>query len=236
MPTPSFPLFAAALLALLTMLAPGRLQAQEQKDSDPTRFAQEIAAFEQWDQKNTPPDHPILFVGSSSIRNWPTSASFPRYKVVNRGFGGSHISDVNHYLEETVLKYRPETIVFYAGDNDIAAGKTPQQVLDDYRTFANRVQEELPGTSILYLPIKPSTSRWELWPEMEEANELIRRYTADNTLLYYVDTATPMLADSNRPDPSLFLEDGLHMNEQGYALWNRVLRPYLEEVQTTPAN
>ena len=108
----------AALLAMLGFLIPLAAHAQS-GDPDPERFTEEIDAFARWDAKNAPPDDPIVFVGSSSIRFWNTAERFPLLPIVNRGFGGAHISDVNHFLEQTVLRYAPSIIVFYAGDNDI---------------------------------------------------------------------------------------------------------------------
>ncbi len=215
-----------ALLAVgFAMLAPVTLHAQA--DPDPARFADEISAFEQWDLKNAVPRQPVLFVGSSTIRYWPTAESFPDVSVVNRGFGGAHISDVHHFVERIVLKYAPIAVVFYAGDNDVAAQKSPEQVFEDYRAFVRLVHEALPVTPILFLPIKPSLSRWALWPRMKQANNLIRDYSDEHSLLFYVDTATPMLGHDGNPRPALFVEDGLHLSETGYELWTRIVAPYL---------
>ena len=86
-------------------------------DPDPERFSKAIESFKNWDAKNFFPDQAVLFAGSSSIRLWKTQQSFPEVKVINRGFGGAHISDMLHYIDETVLKYKPRIIVFYCGDN-----------------------------------------------------------------------------------------------------------------------
>jgi lysophospholipase L1-like esterase len=190
---------------------------------DPSRFESEIAAFEKWDRKNSVPQNAVLFVGSSSIRMWPTAESFPNLPVINRGFGGSHISDVIHFAERIVLNYKPRTIVFYAGDNDIAAGKTPQQVAQDFQTFAALVHEQQPGTRIVYLPIKPSHARWKLWPQMQKANSLIQQMAGAHQHLDYVDTAAPMLGPDGQPRSNIFLDDGLHMNAAGYQLWTAKL-------------
>ena len=119
------------------------------------------------------PQDPIVFVGSSSIRKWPTAEYFPDLPIINRGFGGSHISDVNYYVYETVLKYKPKIIVFYAGDNDIAGGKSPEQVLNDYKRFIGLIHSNLSNTQVIFIPIKPSLRRWTLWPEMRKTNKLI---------------------------------------------------------------
>lgn len=197
-------------------------------------FETEIAAFEKWDRKNAFPQGPILFVGSSSIRLWQTAEAFPGAPVINRGFGGSTIADVNHYFDRVVAKYKPRVIVFYSGDNDVASGKTPRQVFDDAQTFINRVHEELPDTRIFVLSIKPSLARQKSWPKMKEVNALIAKLAEDDEQLEYIDIATPMLAGAEQPPPDLFLDDGLHLNAKGYRLWNEVLSPSFEK--KTPAD
>ena len=195
---------------------------------DPARFDSEIAAFENWDRQNAVPPDAVLFVGSSSIRMWQTAESFPNLPVINRGFGGSHISDVNHFADRIVLKYKPRLIVFYAGDNDIAAGKSPQHVEGDFKTFAQLVHDRLPEARIVYLPIKPSIARWKRWPQMQQANQLIQSFSKSDDRLLYIDTATPMLDADGIPRDDLFLDDGLHMNAKGYRLWTEILAPHLD--------
>lgn len=221
-------LIPAAAAALLLQGAPP-LTAQA-SDPDPARFAEQIESFEEWDSKNTAPDDAILFVGSSSIRFWPTAEWFPGRTVINRGFGGAHISDVNHYLEETVLRYSPDVVVFYAGDNDIAADKTPAQVLEDYREFVGAVQRGNPDTRIVFIAIKPSLARWSVWPEMQDANDRIRSYSDTRDDLYYADIAPPMLGDDGRPIPDQFVDDGLHMTPAGYEVWTEVMDRVLEDL------
>ena len=202
----------------------------ETADPDPNRFKEQIDAFTLWDAKNAVPAEPILFVGSSSIRMWRTHESFPDLPVINRGFGGSHISDVLHFADRIVLPYEPNTILLYAGDNDVAAGKSAERVLRDYRRFVERVCERLPGTRIVFLTIKPSGRRWALWPEMKTANDLIATYSQGQENLYFADLATPLIGSDGRPDDRLFIGDRLHLSPAGYAVWTKALRPILEDV------
>ena len=123
---------------------------------DPRRWETAIQEFETQDRDKPPPKEPLLFVGSSSIRMWKIEKSFPAMPVLNRGFGGSIVSDAVYYAGRLVTKYKPSLIVFYAGDNDIAGGKSPEQVRDDFRAFAGIVAKELPRTRLLFLSIKPS--------------------------------------------------------------------------------
>ena len=193
------------------------------------RWEETIRAFEQWDSKNTFPSDAVLFVGSSSIRLWPTAECFGEFAVINRGFGGSQISDVNYFAERIVLRYEPEVIVFYAGDNDIAAGKSAQRIVDDYRKFEKLVHKKLPETRIIFISIKPSRSRWSLWPVMNEANMMIQGFSGKDGRLFYFDAATPLLGPDGKPNAELFLGDNLHLNSKGYDVWTQLLRPTLRE-------
>jgi lysophospholipase L1-like esterase len=229
---------AAVFLAVTfaCSLAPTVLRAEDA--AAPTtakpRFEDEIQKFEAWDRQNSPPRDAVLFAGSSSIRLWQTAESFPDLPVINRGFGGSTVADVNRYAERIVLKYEPRVIVFYAGDNDIAGGKSPQQVFDDTRTFIDLVHSRLPNTHIIYLPIKPSLARWAKWTQMQEANALMKHLDESDSKLEYADLATPILGSDGKPRPELFREDGLHLNDTGYRQWNELLRPVLQAALKNP--
>src|SRR5262245_52019858 len=212
--------------------APVTGAAQAAADPDPKRFAAEIKAFDDWDKKNAAPAHGIVFAGSSSIRMWPTGERFPNLPVINRGFGGSDISDVNFYIQETVLKYAPDVIVFYAGDNDINNRKSPERVAADYRSFVTRVLAAKRDTRIIFVAIKPSLARWTLWPVMQDANARIKSYidgfsSAQGGKLQYVDMSKQMLGADGLPKKELFLADGLHMTPAGYDIWTAALTPIL---------
>ena len=209
-------LFALAALALGTPAA----LAQAPAAQTAPRFAAEIAAFEAADAKGVPAKGGVLFLGSSSIRMWKTLArDFPGHAVINRGFGGSEIGDSVFYVDRIVIPHAPRTIVFYAGDNDIEAGKTPAQVLAAFQALTARVHAALPETRILFVSIKPSISRWGKVALMREANRLIRDHVAKDRRLGYVDIFDAMLGADGKPRPELFEADGLHMTAAGYAIW-----------------
>lgn len=203
-------------------------------DPDPHRFDAEIETFSIWDAKNSYPSDAILFVGSSSIRFWHTRQAFPEYAVINRGFGGSHISDIDFFYEEVISKYDPAAIVFYAGDNDVAAEKPVEQVLEDYYRLLERVRKDYPDLQWIYVPIKPSSSRWSYWQKMSMVNEKILEHHRKDPLLHYADLATPLLTTEGKPDDRFFLEDRLHLNEKGYEVWNRIMGEKLEEIKIKP--
>lgn len=190
------------------------------------RFEDEIASFEAADKLSSPSKGSVLFVGSSSIRVWPNlKADFPNIDVLQRGFGGSTLDEVDHYAPRIVLLYCPRLIVLYAGDNDLAEGRTPEQILADFKTFVGLVRRPMPKTRIIFVSIKPSTARVALLGKMREANALVRQYVATDPSLTYVDVFTPMLDSAGIPRGELFQSDGLHMNAQGYAIWRDLLQP-----------
>lgn len=199
-------------------------------DPDPLRFEEQIEQFKTWDKKNSFPSDAVLFVGSSSIRLWKTATAFPDIPVINRGFGGSHTSDVQYYYDAVIDKYDPALIVFYEGDNDIASDKPVEQVFDDYKQLVKRILSDHPDVDFLYIPIKPSSRRWDYWSKMSEVNQLIADYNSRDEQLHYVDLATPILKADGKPDDSLFLDDQLHLNKKGYEKWNEVMRPVLNKM------
>jgi lysophospholipase L1-like esterase len=223
--------FSRQLSILLLMSAATRVLSGQDRGvrnpaEDPTRFEPEIRAFEAADRTSPPLRGGVVFVGSSSIKNWSdVAADFPEVPVLNRGFGGSTLADVVHYMDRIVIPYRPRLVVLYAGDNDLALGRTPARVLDDYRAFVARLRASLPAARIIYVTIKPSPSRRAFMDRAREANQRIRAAVALDTLQTYVDVFTPMLGPSGQPRPELFLADSLHMTRAGYLLWRHLLAP-----------
>lgn len=192
-------------------------------------FESEIAAFAAKDKAAPPPPGGILFAGSSSIRLWKTlEADFPGYPVINRGFGGSQIADSTAVAERIILPCQPRVVLLYAGDNDLAAGKSPQQVAEDFKAFVAKISAALPRVQIAFIAIKPSPSRWKLAEKVREANALIKDFTERNPRLRFIDVYTPMIGANGEPRKSLFIADQLHMNPSGYALWTSLIRPHLE--------
>jgi len=213
------------VMIFLTMIFFAISQAQQ---SPVHKWETEIKKFEESDRQNPPAKGAVLFIGSSSIRMWQSLAEdFPGIKVINRGFGGSEIADSTFYVDRIVIPYQPKVVILYAGDNDLANGKTPQQVFEDYKAFVSRVQEKLPATKIAFISIKPSPARASLLQSMKDANGLIKAYASSDKRLMYIDVFTPMLGRDENPRPELFSPDRLHMNKEGYSLWKSVIAPYI---------
>ena len=214
-----------APLVLLARLFYGVGRAQT---SDVARWEPDIRAFEEADRAAPAPGEGILFVGSSSIRLWETlEHDFSGLPVVNRGFGGSRIRDVHAFLDRIVLPYRPRLIVFYCGTNDINAGRSVRRVVEDYRRFVRAVHEQLPQARIAFIAAAPNPARWHLRDQMQRLNREVQAWSRRDERLDYIDVWSAMLGPDGRPRPEIFVEDRLHMNERGYAIWARVVGEYL---------
>lgn len=189
-----------------------------------------FAAFAAADRRSPPPEGGVLFVGSSSIRLWNDLESQfdARPVVLKRGFGGSKLSDCVQNLGRLVIRYRPRMVLVYAGDNDLASGSTPEEVLQRFTAFVTGVHRELPQTRIDYISIKPSPARSALLPRIRATNALIRAYVDQHPDLGYIDVFTPMLDQDGQPRAELFRADALHLNAAGYALWKGVIAPYVQ--------
>lgn len=193
------------------------------------KWEDSIRRFEAEDSKAQPPKQAVLFVGSSSIVGWNLKKFFPDLVTINRGFGGSQIADSIRFVDRIVTPYEPRAIVFYAGDNDLADGKTPEQVEKDFREFVLRVRAKLPEVPILFLGIKPSKQRWHLIDKIRDANKRIESTCKAGTSLTFVSVESAMLGEDGKPRSELLQKDGLHLTDAGYALWSELVRKNLPQ-------
>lgn len=192
------------------------------------RWEKEISAFEQADKTNPPPPGGLLFIGSSTIQLWSSlAADFPGQPVINRGFGGSEIVDATHFADRIVFPYKPKMIFLRAGGNDLWAGKTPEQVFEDYKDFVRTVQSRMPDTEIAFISLSPSIKRWSQAEKEKAVNTTVEKFVRENHRLKYIDTWSVPLATDGTPKPELFRDDQLHFNEAGYKLLVERVRPFV---------
>lgn len=193
-------------------------------------FYDEIQQFKKQDSVLFPPKNAILFVGSSSFKKWTDVQSyFPDFTIINRGFGGSTLPDVIYYANDIILPYKPKQVLIYCGDNDLASSDTvtAQIVADRFKTLYYTIRRGLPVADIAFVSIKPSPSREHLLPLVKKANLLIKTFIEQQPNTHFIDVYTPMLQPDGKIIPDIFIEDNLHMNAKGYALWQKTIKPYL---------
>ena len=198
---------------------------------DPERFEDAIQRFEEQDRLNPPPEGAIVLTGSSSIARWndQAPAALAPLTVIPRGFGGSVMNDVLHYLDRVALKYRPRAILIYEGDNDTGSNNPipEDMILDQLRQIIDRVHEALPDTRIYVLSVKPSVLRWGVWPVAQRVSAGYKEIADNDPRVYYVDVATPFLNNDGTVMTDVFVEDDLHFNDLGNAIWGATIKAAL---------
>ena len=213
------------LLVVGIVLAGCPSMGNDWRDAIATRWERELAQFAAADLASPPKPGGLLLVGSSSFRLWTNaSAAFPERRVINRGFGGSQMHELLALTDRLVWPYAPAEILVYEGDNDLAHGKAPAIIVEEFRKFAHRVHRRLPEARIRFVSIKPSPSRAHLLTNAAAANAEIKTYCARRPWLGFTDVFTPMLNEEGRPRTELFVADKLHLNADGYALWTSIIR------------
>lgn len=206
------------------------LVAFQQPDSQRfARWEKEIAGIEKRLEAHPPKKDGVVFIGSSSIRLWNLEKSFPGMGYANAGFGGSEIRDCTHFVPRLASPFHPKTIVFFAGDNDIASGRKAEQVGADFKAFVAAVRKDLPKCRILFIAVKPSIARWGKFAEQTRANKLVKDYCSASEGLVFIDVVPEMLGEDGKPIPSLFAKDGLHMSPAGYEKWTALVNAALEK-------
>ncbi|MFC4213002.1 GDSL-type esterase/lipase family protein [Pedobacter lithocola] len=192
-------------------------------------FWDDVQIIKKYDQMFKPPVNPVLFVGSSSIRKWDDLTQvFAKYNVLNRGIGGAVINDITYYLNDVVFPYQPRQIVLYVGENDIVNDNvTADTVLNRTKVLYKAIRTKLPNTPIAYISIKPSPSRDKFRDKAVASNELIKQFLSGEANTSYIDIFPKMLTKDGKSRKELFVGDMLHMNAEGYAIWQKAVKPYL---------
>ncbi len=192
-------------------------------------FYDEIQAFKEKDRLNAPPENPILFAGSSSIRRWESLESvFKDYGVINRGFGGAKLTDLHGFLDDVVFEYHPRQIILYCGDNDIAFdGADAETIFKRFKLVYKAIRQKLPEVPFIYMSIKPSPGRKNFLAIQIKSNELIRNYLNSQQQSQFVDIFPLMLDTAGNARTDLVIADQIHLNRKGYLIWEEAMRPYL---------
>lgn len=215
-------IFAAFLLLTFTLIF-----SQEKKPM----FWEDIQNFKTLDQQSAPLSNAILLVGSSSFTKWQNvSDYFPGKIIINRGFGGSRLTDLNSYSEDLLNPYQPKQIIIYCGENDFAddAQLKADVVVDRLKVFYKKIREKFPNIQVDFISIKYSPSREKLWPQMKEANKKIAKFMNKEKNAEFIDITKIMNDANGNVRKDLFVEDMLHMTPEGYQLWTKVMNPFMK--------
>lgn len=193
-------------------------------------FINEIKAFRRADSIAMPPQNAILLIGSSSFTNWKDVAKyFPEHTIINRGFGGSSLPHMTMYAEDIIFKYNPKQIIIYCGENDLTGGPsiTADTIFNRLKKLHQLIRSRYKKVPIAYISMKPSPSREKYLETMQKGNELIKSFMEKQKKSSYIDVYHSMLDANGNILTHIFLSDKLHMNAEGYKIWQGVIAPYL---------
>ena len=225
---------------ILTLTGQDNVKSDKNRLTDPgiSRWEEDIRVFDSLNRVEEVLEHTVLFTGSSSIRRWDSLASdMAPYHIIKRGYGGAKLSDFSYYLDRIVSPDAFRAIVIFIA-NDISGNerdKSPEEVFDLFRQVAGRLRKNNPESEIFWIEITPTPSRWEVFPEVQQANEMIRRFCNRKKHMYFISTSQVFLNQDLKPDSTYFVDDMLHLNRSGYRLWSELIGTSLREAGVFPA-
>ncbi len=218
------------ILRLFLALIIGPLISISLQGQSPTRFQAEIDQFKADKTDYSKSKNLILFTGSSTIRMWTSlKEDFSDRNVLNRGFGGSYMSELLFYADTLILTYKPRIIFIYEGDNDLGSGQKADDILESARLLVEKIRKKLPGSTICFFSAKPSLARWNLHEKFVDFNARLEKLAGKYPKVYYLDTWTPMIGADGNVMNDIFLADGLHMNRKGYDIWKEAVNEFLSK-------
>jgi lysophospholipase L1-like esterase len=220
----------AVALGVLTIAgAPAATSVRAQAaQAAPHRFEDNVRAYEEADKTDPPPAHAILLAGDSQFYRWKTlHEDLPDYTIVNRGIDSFQTSDLIYFADRLILRYAPRMIVLHVGGNDVNNGKTPDQILADFKTLVATVRTTLPDVPIAFSSITPGPGRWSQAAQRTQTNLVIKRYVATQKGLLFIDLWDAMLTPDGQPREDLWVADRIHPNHEGYLIRVRIMRPLL---------
>ncbi|MBW9120475.1 hypothetical protein JNB63_10235 [Microbacterium trichothecenolyticum] len=181
---------------------------------------------------NPAPQGVVLLTGSSYFENWHTSESdLAPLDTVNVGIGGTKIGEQIALFDRLVVPFHPRALVVYAGSNDISGlpllTKDPDTVVARVKEYVHLVHDRFPDLPVYYVAITEAPSRENVRDSIVRANTLLREWADEAGEMTFIDTAPELLTADGDIDASLFVEDRLHLNEQGYEKFSAVIRERL---------
>ncbi|MEO8960986.1 MAG: GDSL-type esterase/lipase family protein [Ginsengibacter sp.] len=199
-------------------------------DAQHPPFYSNILKFKSQDSINFPPKNAILLIGSSSFTKWTDVQDyFPDFTIINRGFGGSSLPDLIRYADDIIFPYSPHQIIIYCGENDFAASESVSVdlVFNRFKQLFQLIRQRLPNTTVAFISMKPSPSRKKDRQKQAACNSLIKNYLKKQKNTSFIDVYHKMLNEDKTPIKEIFTRDSLHMDANGYKIWQKVIEPYL---------
>lgn len=208
------------------LLEPHRKQAEE-------KWGQAMLDFAELNQAEAHSENAVLFIGSSSIRRWDSmSVDMAPYQTIRRGYGGAKFTDMGVLVDQIVTPHQYRAIVMFVGNG--VTGKDDDHTPDQIELLARHIvsvsQAHQPDAPFLLIEITPCKKRFAAWKKIRDVNARLREIALSTPNTYFIPTASHFLKSDGTPRTELFVEDQLHLNEDGYKLWSTLIRKRLDDV------
>jgi lysophospholipase L1-like esterase len=192
------------------------------------RFEKEIERLEA--RIFDPPPGPIVFYGSSSFRLWKSlEQDFRSYEVLNCGFGGACITDCVAFASRLVLPLKPSAVVIYAGDNDLALGTSADQAFDSFCQLFHILRDGSDKPFIAFVSVKACPARIRFLANIQRYNALVREFMSQQPRCDFIDLYSDLLGPDKKPVISLYQNDQIHLNTDGYQILRRDIAQFLRD-------
>ena len=165
------------------------------------------------------------FYGSSSFTQWNSLyEDFKDRYPINLGFGGSTLAACTWFFDRIFKGHEPESIIIYAGDNDLGDNRHPEEVFIYFQQLIAQIRAKYGDIHCFFLSIKPSIARWYIIDRIKFTNKIIEQeINRVGGNLHYVNIYDRMIASNGFPKREYFELDGLHLSKKGYKAWHEVI-------------
>ena len=184
-----------------------------------------------------PKEYDIVFVGDSITHRWERKGGEgvklyaelkKRYSILNLGYGGDRTQHVLWRMKYGELEgYKTKLFMLMIGTNN--GGDKPEDIAEGTKRILEVIRAKHPQAKVLLLPIFPRGKT--INDPNRKRNEAVNKITkafADGENVIWVDFNNK-LVDANG-NTKKFMNDYLHTNSTGYAIWRDAVLPYFEKI------
>ena len=179
----------------------------------------------------------IVFYGPSYFTRWSTKyGNTPLREVLlgksgapcclNRGFGSSCSEHQLYYYPRMVRPLEPRALVYSSYGNGGAFGYTPEEIWELAQRVIVYTMTDFPNARIYLCGTNPSRDETDEKRRMAmQYDEWLRKFAEEHENCFFISTRG--CEALNRKD--IFIQDGVHYNPEGYALYADFFREALKD-------
>lgn len=180
----------------------------------------------------------VVFIGNSITQGWADTRPefFRANNYVGRGIGGQTSPQLLSRFRQDVIDLKPYAVVINIGTNDIAENTgtyDPDFTLGNIKSMAELAKAN--GIKVILssvLPVYEYPWRKDIKDapdKIETLNAGIKEYAKKNKFAY-IDYYSSM-HDENKGLNSNYGSDGVHPNDEGYEVMERIVKPVIDKIK-----